>query len=198
MNYNKIKLYWKTLIFKRGFNLAIFLTYKCNLGCSYCILKIPTGNYPHSEISTLEQWMELINRWPVRIKEIYLSGREAVLHPQFVEITNWFLGKGYHIKVFSNLMDIDKFRQIIKIHRFMITATYHHNCDKNKFMSNYNELTKRFRIDVHELGYKILPFSKLMPLVYNSDLIPREYFRISPDRQIYIGCYDIIFNKSIK
>jgi hypothetical protein len=195
MNYNKIKLYWKTLLFKRGITIALVLTYDCQLHCPYCILKA-TGGYPQSDTSTFLQWKDFIDRFPVRIKEVYLTGGEPTLYPHFVELTNYLLDKGYHVTVFSNLLD-RKLLWIQMSYRFLITATYHHHTDSRIFVKNYNEITKLHRVDVHELGYKALSLnSKVMPLVSDPNEIGGYNFTVTPDRKIYIGCKDAVIDKT--
>jgi uncharacterized radical SAM superfamily Fe-S cluster-containing enzyme len=195
MNYNTFKLYWKTLLFRRGVTIALVLTYKCNLDCPYCILKVPKGVYPSSEVSTLAEWKEFIKRFPVKIKEVYLSGGEPTLYPDFVELTNWLLDEGYHVKVFSNLLNINSLLKIQRSYRFIITSTFH--TDKEMFMRNYWIIKMLHRVDVHELGIKRLQLDSLvMPLVNDPDKVGGYNFTITPDRKIYIGCYDAVYDKS--
>jgi uncharacterized radical SAM superfamily Fe-S cluster-containing enzyme len=197
MNYNKIKLYWKTLLFRRGITIALVLTYKCNLDCLYCILKVPKGIYPSSDISTLDEWKEFIRRFPVKIKEVYLSGGEPTLYPDFVELTNWLLDEGYHVKVFSNLLNINNLLKVQRSYRFIITSTFHWSSDYDIFMRNYWIIRMRHRVDVHELKYKVLPIKTLvMSLVDNPNEVGGYNFTITPDRKIYIGCYDAVYDKS--
>jgi uncharacterized radical SAM superfamily Fe-S cluster-containing enzyme len=191
MNYNRIKLYWKTLLLRRGTTITMVLTYKCNLKCDYCILKAPTGSYPSSTISTLYEWKDIIYRFPVRIKEIYLSGGEATLHPQFAEITNWLLDEGYHVKLFSNLVAVDEILKVKKSYRFMVTATYHRSMNLGTFLRNYLRVTKKHRVDVHELGTQKIHFSKLLPIVTDPKKMGDKLFRFAPDRKLDIGCYDV-------
>jgi organic radical activating enzyme len=190
MNWNIIKLYGKTLLLRRGVTLNIFLDYKCTLSCEYCCLKLPSGHYPNLETSTLDEWEEFINRWPTKIKEVTISGGEPAMISYLPDLANWLLEKGYHVKVFSNLTIPEPFEKIKNNYRFIITSTYHRGFKQDKYLENYLKIKQR--IDVHEIGIKTLPFSKLKPMITDERDIERESFRINPKRQIFIGCYDLL------
>jgi organic radical activating enzyme len=196
MNYNIIKIYHKILPFISGQQVSIHLTYDCNLKCDYCGVKIPSGKQPHSDTSTFEQWIDLINRFPCKIKEFYISGGEPTLHPDFSKLVNYLLSKKYYVTVFTNLMTLHPLLGINTSFRFKILATYHHHSNKIIFMRNYNAVSNYHRIDVNEIGdTKILPYSKLKPFLKEDDFNDKN-FRISPDRQIFVGCNDHFVNMS--
>jgi organic radical activating enzyme len=189
MNWNKFKIYGKTLSLKRGCSITLMLCYNCTLSCDYCCLKIASGKYPVSKMSTFDEWKELINRWPVKIKEVILSGGEPTLMPYFAELANWLLDKGYHVKVYSNLTNPKPYQDVRNSYRFIITATYHHSYDINKFIVNLSSI--KHRIDVHEIDSRMLPFSKVKELVTDKWKVETRYFRVNPARKIFIGCYDL-------
>lgn len=104
-----MKLYGKTLWFRRGVNITLFLSYRCNIYCPYCSLAQINGKYPQGEELTLEQWKEKFDRgFPVKIKEVYLSGGEPSLVPYIAEFANYLIDKGYHVCLFSNLARVDR------------------------------------------------------------------------------------------
>ena len=57
-----MKLYGKTLMFRRGKMLNINLLYECNLTCTYCSLEMPTGIRPKARRVELENWKEFIEK----------------------------------------------------------------------------------------------------------------------------------------
>ena len=187
-----MKLYGKTLFFKRGIYLSIFPSFHCNLNCPYCVLKIPTGEVPKVKESTLSEWKEFIKSFPVKIREIAISGGEPSIVPYFVELVNWLLSEGYHVKIYTNLTSISPFLQLKKSYRLIIKATYHACFGNQYFQKNYRIVKEYHRVDVREFEKQTMPFSKVLKIVSNFEEVNREHFRVRPDRNILIGCYDLI------
>jgi hypothetical protein len=191
MNYNRIKLYWKTCILKGGRRVNLHVTYACNRKCAYCGLKMPHGRTPKAKYSTTDEWKDFLDRFPVRVREIYICGGEPTVYPQFTELINWLLSEGYHIVVYTNLSHPEKLLEIPKNYRFSVLATFHHDDDPERFVSAYEAVYKVHRIDVDEIDYGVLPFSRVKPFMTREDYrVANKCFIFSPDRQIFLGSWD--------
>jgi molybdenum cofactor biosynthesis enzyme MoaA len=118
-----MKLYGKTLWFKRGAMLNINLLYECNLACTYCSLEMPTGIRPKAKRVGLDDWKNFITYFTSKnkIREVYVSGGEPSLVKYMPELVNWLIGKGFHVALFSNLYNPDRILQINKSYRFNLS-----------------------------------------------------------------------------
>lgn len=156
MNHNKLKLYWKTCLIRRGYRINLHLTYRCNLDCPYCSTKMPIGKWPPIKESTLEMWKDRVTRMSkiIKVREVYVAGGEPTIMPYFVELINWLIDQGFHVLVLTNLKLPDKLLQIKRSYRFSIRATYHHADDKERFLEAYNKIYPIHRIDVDEIVFK--------------------------------------------
>jgi MoaA/NifB/PqqE/SkfB family radical SAM enzyme len=146
---------------------------------------------PVSSHSTLEQWKEFVKSFPVKIKEVTISGGEPTLYPDFVELVNWLLDEGYHVKVFTNLSGNAKLSELKRSYKLIIKATCHTwtGMPGEWFKNLYHEVKKRHRIDAFEIGdKKMLDFTELKPLITEEEGIETRYFRVTPDRRLVIGC----------
>ena len=191
-----MKLYGKTLKFKRGITIQIALTYACNLSCEYCSLHIPTGKRPKAPQSSLSDWQRYIKNFPIKIKEVYVSGGEPSLIKWMPDLVNWLLDQKYHVTLFTDLYNPSLILQIKRSYRFQIVSTYHHSDSMLRFDSAYLALKNKYRIEVDEIGEKHLPYSRVKPFIDEEGLKDNE-FRISPDLQIYLSCYEHFKQKSL-
>lgn len=190
-----MKLYYKTLQFRRGGLLQINLLYPCNLKCEYCSLHIPSGNTPKAKESTLEEWKEYIINFPHKIKEINISGGEPTLKRWLPEITNFCLDKGYHTAIYTNLFKPENILPVKKSYRFKIIATYHHSDSYMRFDRAYQMVKDRFEIEVWEIGTKTLPYSRVKPFNTMQTMKDNKFFAVSPDRELYYSCYEHLLEK---
>ena len=192
-----IKLYGKTLLFRRGKMLNINLLYECNLSCSYCSLEMPTGIRPKAKRVGLGEWKDFINDFTSKnkIREVYVSGGEPSIVKYMPELVNWLIGKGFHVLMFSNLYNPDRILQINKSYRFKVQATYHQCDDLKRFDEAYKKVIKKHRVDVDEIGYQSLSYSKVKPFMHVDDLKLTE-FRVSPDLVLYDSCFNHYTDKS--
>lgn len=199
-----MKWYGKTLKLKRGVTLQISLLYACNLFCEYCSLEMPTGKRPEAKQSTLQEWITYIKNFPTKIKEVYVSGGEPTLVKWLPELLQWLLDEGYHVTVFTNLYN-PALLMIKPSYRYQIIASYHKPPAETekpelydseiRFNEAYYKLKDKYRIEVDEIGTKVLPYSKVKP--FNTmDVLKDHEFRISPDLQVFISCYDHFLQKS--
>jgi len=188
-----MKLYNKIKRLKRGITVQISLTFRCNYRCSYCSQKFNGGNIEKKETNFLG-WVRWFKRFPYKIREVYVSGGEPTMHPDFVRITTWLLNQGYCVKVFSNLSNPWGLLQLPTSKRLIIKATYHHHIPESVFKYYYDAISHKHRVEVDEIGNeKILPFTKLHPMQTrtSNDYYDVTMLRISPDLTINLNCYEL-------
>jgi len=202
--------------FKRGVRISIALTFKCNLKCPYCVVEMPTGKLPVAKESTLDELKHFITSFPYKLREIKLTGGSPELHPGFVEFANWLLDEGYFVTIFTNLLHYSKLSQLKRTYRLMFISTYHHSADPKKYLLNYIDLCRIYRIRVEEIadapysdlwhedlklvmktGVKLLPYSHLKNLIGEKEMRENKVMlRVSPDLQIFSTCYNVYVNEN--
>lgn len=94
----------------KSFNyIGVFLTFGCNLKCSYCINNFE-GNLLKRKIISGKDWVRLINRIVSRDDlPVTLQGGEPTIHPDFIYIVN-NIKPELNIDILTNLQfDIEKF-----------------------------------------------------------------------------------------
>jgi hypothetical protein len=199
-----VKLYYKTLLFRRGCKLAINVTYRCSLNCSYCGLALQTGQRPQSKESTLEEWKQFIDMFTTttKVREVMVSGGEPTLIKWLPDFVNWLVSeKGLHVTVLTHFRSIVPLIEIKPHYRLQITATYHHQDDLIRFMAVYKGLVDaghRVNVDEINTGEKdwkqAIEFSRVKR-GWNTaqDVIDVDnadpQFLTTPDRMIYLACY---------
>ena len=187
-----LNLYSKTLWLRRGTLLKILITYDCNLACPYCNLKLVTGRMPDSPNSTIQEWLEFIDRFPVKVKEVTIEGGEPTMYPDIDKLVNAILDKGLHVRFYTNLVYIEELKRIRRSYRFRVIATFHKNGSARLFVNNYREVKRRHSIVVYEIGHRIFRFSRLRPLQTKADELVNQFFFITPQRRIYIGIQEAL------
>jgi len=63
-----MKLYEKTLMFRRGTMLQLNLTYACPFHCTYCSVDMVKGYRPKTKSITLEEWKQRAAVFPTKIR----------------------------------------------------------------------------------------------------------------------------------
>jgi organic radical activating enzyme len=193
-----MKWYGKTLKLKRGITINLVLTFRCNLRCSYCNNDFASGGRPIVEESDFNDWKSFIDRWPydqIKIKEFAIIGGESILYEYFVDIVNYLLDKGFHVKVYTNLTNIEKYKQITKSYRFRLSATYHKEGNYlERFQDNYYAIKKYHNIVAYEIGERSLPFTKLKTLQVCSEDQCQWLLCVDPKRRIWLGGRDVSLN----
>jgi hypothetical protein len=104
--------------------VAAFLTFNCNLNCSYCINRF--GELARSgQMLTGEEWVRGLNRIVTRQDlPLSLQGGEPTTHPDFYAIING-IRPDQSIDVLTNLcINIDRFMQEIHPERIKRDAPY--------------------------------------------------------------------------
>jgi len=96
------------------FNYAeVYLTFKCGLGCDYCINKF--GGLEKRTELTGKEWIKHLNNLDINIP-ITLGGGEPTKHPDFFEIVQ---GVKHPIDLLTNLQfDIEKFIKKVNPNKF--------------------------------------------------------------------------------
>ena len=103
--------------------ISAFLTFNCNLNCSYCINKY-NGLYKYEQMGA-GNWVEGLNRIRTRADlPITISGGEPTLHPKFFEIVEW-IDQHIPLDLLTNgEFDVEDFVDHISPTRFMRAAPY--------------------------------------------------------------------------
>jgi len=183
--------YGRRILFKRGITVSVSLLYKCNLNCTYCSLKNFSHEQPHDTvIHPAEDWVKFIESFPIRIKEIFLTGGEPGIYSQIVPLTNELLSRGYFVTIFTNLTKISEFLSINESPNLKFQATYHRGANIETFKENYNTMTRFFRVDVDEIESSFLSYSKKKDLCTLENERDTSRFRIDSDMRIYTNCFD--------
>lgn len=104
--------------------MAVFLTFACNLKCSYCINHFEAGVISRKIIPGA-QWLEGLNRIVSRPDlPLTLQGGEPSLHPDFIYIIN-HLRKDLPIDILTNLQfNISEFIDKVEPRRLTRDALY--------------------------------------------------------------------------
>lgn len=199
--------YYRSLLFKRGYSVRMVLLYECNMDCKYCCLVLPTGERARSRRSTLEQWKEFIENFPVKIREYHLCGGEPSTVAWMPRLANWILEKKKHVTLYTNLFNVDCISRIDPSHRFLIISTYHHQDDPERYTKAYNRLISLgYEVRVGEMddgspGWKkVMPYSKLKTLypdIPSLQVISDEEKQliVAPDLTIYPACFEQYLDK---
>lgn len=189
-----MKLYGKTLLFRRGLVLNIYLTLRCNLNCEFCCVRANRVVCPES---TLEEWQEFFRRFPDPVKELSVSGGETTLVPYYPELCNWLIDEGYHVSLATNLhkakLDRDwPMLRIIPHHRFQISATCHQ--DPIPFMQAVRALRGLgYRVNVREVGTTMIRGSVMLREQSQDELyFEKAGLNIAPDRSIHINAWHMV------
>jgi len=136
------------------------------------------------------EWLSYIESFPVKIREIYLSGGEPGLYNGIEELTNELIDRGYFVTIFTNLSYIINFTKLKKSPRLRFSATFHHHMHADVFIKNYRKISSKYRINVDEIGKKLLPFSKVKTFCTPEDEMSTKMLRVAPDGTIFTNCWE--------
>jgi hypothetical protein len=130
--------------------IGAFLTFRCNLGCDYCLNK--QGDFlPRPEMSG-KRWIEGLEQLETREDlPITFQGGEPTLHKDFYEIAYQLHKKGKKLDLLTNgEFDIEDFIDNVSPDTFRRKAPYasirfsfHKNTDENKLIDLVTALYKR-------------------------------------------------------
>lgn len=113
------------IVVPAGFNyIGVFLTFACNLRCSYCINRFGDLK-PTRRMMTGDEWARGLNRLVARPDlPVTLQGGEPTLHPDFYSIIAGIRPE-LNIDLLTNLeSDIDRFMRQISPERLKRDAPY--------------------------------------------------------------------------
>ncbi|MDD3663490.1 MAG: radical SAM protein, partial [Candidatus Pacebacteria bacterium] len=92
--------------------IGVFLTFRCSLGCSYCINRAGTLA-PRKEIG-VDEWMRILR--PLKTREdltITLQGGEPTEYPGFYELATRLVESGKKIDLLTNgEFDVNEFMRM--------------------------------------------------------------------------------------
>ena len=184
--------YWHRKMLKKGITLALTLTYKCNLNCQYCLLKNGKNKRPKSKELNGQQWWEFIQTFPLKVKEIELTGGSPEMHPDFVAMVDILLHYGYMVVIYTNLMHFEKLNNLPESDRLMFVSTYHHCSPMGDFDWNYKALSKKYKIEVHEIDVQRLKYSRHVGYCDFNILKKPEpgILRLNPAGEIFTNVWD--------
>ena len=140
--------YGMSKLFRRGIDIGILPTYRCNLDCEYCSNKFGReGNKFDSVEMSPDDWFRILSRFPVRIKELHITGGEPFLYPDIQELILKLLPLGFNISLVSNLL-IKRYLSRVKSDRFRIEATLHNPEQADRFYENVKHYRQWVRVDI--------------------------------------------------
>ena len=144
--------YGLSKLFKRGSTIGILPTYKCNLDCSYCSNKFGrVGNKFDSIEITPDDWYRLLKNFPVKIRELHITGGEPFIYKDIQELILKLLPLGFHISLNTNLL-IRRDLSMVESDKFRITGTLHNQKNVDKFYSNVDFYRQWVRVDTDVFG----------------------------------------------
>lgn len=115
----------KSVILPQQYNyVGVFLTFACQLKCSYCINHFRAASPKYKQLSG-KDWIRGLNR--LELKDdlpISIQGGEPTLHPDFYEIING-IDSNKHIDILTNgMFDVEEFVKKIKPERLKRNSPY--------------------------------------------------------------------------
>lgn len=137
---------------RRGINLTIYPTLRCNYDCHYCSQKTYNGEEPPSDNELpLYRWLDIINHFPMRIQQVHYTGGEPFLRPDMLPLVNYLADKNIFVIIYTNM---SIYRSFPCNKRVRFAATYHHFAPKERFLKNLEKYrTDGHIVRVEEIGW---------------------------------------------
>ncbi|KKN78260.1 hypothetical protein LCGC14_0351190 [marine sediment metagenome] len=188
-----------------GFRVNCYLTFKCSLDCHYCTNKYLDGVTPCSDEMDLTGWMKAIEGFQLPIMHVYITGGEPTLHPDFSDIVNSLLGRGYSITLMSNLTN-GKMGELIKDgakenstlpsgkQRFRILATRHVGYSSTMFKDRLEELRDYPIYPLEFEEEQLLDVSHSLSVMDKDKCLNEVKFCIGPDGKFFTSKRDLLEN----
>ena len=178
-------------IFRKGNIVRIKPTMRCNLSCPYCSVNKAHGRAPEFIELHYYHWVRII-KGNEPVKMVVISGGEPGLYDCVNLLINWCVGRGYLVQVITNLTNISKFRRIYKSWRVIFLSTYHPVGSIERYLMNYNELSRKFYITVRELRPaddmlpQHIPWAQVKAISDSQDETPMKIY--APDGSVHDSC----------
>jgi MoaA/NifB/PqqE/SkfB family radical SAM enzyme len=154
----------KEIIIPENYNyIAVFLTFACNLNCSYCINHFESGNFSKKHLSG-GQWVKVLNRITSRDDlPITIQGGEPTLHKDFIYIIN-HIREDLNIDILTNLQfDIYSFIEKVNPDRLKRNAPYASiRVSYHPTQMNLDDLIEK-TLKMQEAGFSMGLFGVLHP-----------------------------------
>ena len=141
----------------RGLRCSLAVTVRCPYRCTYCPSFIYGEPVKHDECS-LEEWRVFLDRFPVWISSMCITGGEPGLYKDIVPLANYLVQRGYHVTIQTNLFKPEAFIGITPHWRLIFMATYHQEQEEklgrgNHFYRSVNFLRKHgFTVISQQVG----------------------------------------------
>jgi len=180
---------------KRGIRLYLFLSFKCNFDCAYCVAKIPNKQYPAYEgEKTFKEWKEFISTFPVKVRELRITGGEPFENDVTVPLVDWAISKGYFVIIETNLSsNFYRLASLPNIKKLQLYVTYHKTeVDRDEWFSSYNWIKRmkpKCTIIANSFVREEFPGAVVKNWVEPDSMrVPK--FIIGPDLQIFRNCFE--------
>jgi hypothetical protein len=138
----------KPILIPKSYNyIGVFLTFDCNLGCSYCINH--SGEFVPRTPMSGKDFIKGLSRISTREDlPISFSGGEPTQHPEFYSIVNALHKQGKHMDLLTNgSFNVCKFMKKVSPDVFLRNAlyasirfSYHANTDPEELLNKVFEL----------------------------------------------------------
>jgi len=140
-------------LFSRGARCTLVTTIKCPYRCSYCPMFIYGEPKKYDECS-FEEWKVFLDRFPMWISAMYISGGEPSLYKDIVPLINYLIERGHHVIMQSNLYKPEAFIGIKPHRRLIFLSTYHdEHADSDKYYAAAEMLRKGgFLVVTQQIG----------------------------------------------
>lgn len=196
----KLLTYWKYLKLKSlfspgGIKLIIALNWKCTLNCDCCVLKDGGNKRPvDGELKNAAYWIDFIETFPVKVREVILTGGEPTIHKSLPFLVTYLLDTGYFVQVQTNLTNIEPLLKIKPQLRLKLVVTYHEQYNMNKFLNNLETIRKmgyQIRVDEIQNGH-IKNSNVKAKLDRIQDYPEKNIVRVDSSGRIFVNAKEMI------
>jgi len=103
---------------------------------------------------SFEEWKVFLDRFPMWISAMYISGGEPSLYKDIVPLINYLIERGHHVIMQSNLYKPEAFIGIKPHRRLIFLSTYHDEyADSDKYYAAAEKLRKEgFLVITQQIG----------------------------------------------
>ena len=161
---------WTEFLVFMNFKIKIKIktTFRCDLKCPYCCIDIAEGRQSEFEELSVDEWLEIINNFPIKVGILILIGGEPFFRKDCAELINALTDQKIIVKVITNqtykrMLDV-KPTPFVKF-----LSTYHHHTKREKWLAFYQQLKKEYRTKIYEVENQEIKGSEVLKLVCSSD-----------------------------